>query len=209
MQVCALSCDVSQMCKCAPCEHLCPMGLQEEPSPHDKKKRKKGARAPRARPTCLNTVGEYDLEKLGIPVEARPVQVPRGLKSYTIGALDKRIEVMMLQRAFFVKSARKHIAWSKHESIQASSLLALNASGDAAGVCVCVCVCMCLCLRVCLSQLCVCLCEQSPALLIQLQGLSTGFCPCQSKRRPRGARRNCWPGGRRRRRRRRRSARPR
>ena len=78
----------------------------------------KKAKKNKKRKKRIKMVGEYDLVALEVPEEAFPFEVPKGKKSYTVGPQWSRIEVMLAQKAFFVKCLNKHISWSKYASPQ-------------------------------------------------------------------------------------------
>ena len=46
---------------------------------------------------------EYDLEKIGIPAEARPTEAGRGKHSYTIRMRGATFDILMKKRGYYVK----------------------------------------------------------------------------------------------------------
>ena len=67
----------------------------------------------------------YDLERLEIPMEARPIKAGRGEHSYTIYIDGACFDVLLKKKGFYVKrpvnkGCKKTISWSKHASVAAA-----------------------------------------------------------------------------------------
>ena len=64
----------------------------------------------------------YDLEKLGIPLEARPSKEGKGAHSYTVHLQGAVFDILMRKRGFYIKKAvgegkRLTVSWSKHQNV--------------------------------------------------------------------------------------------
>ncbi|CAL1169528.1 unnamed protein product, partial [Cladocopium goreaui] len=67
----------------------------------------------------------------GIPSQARPSSNSLGAHSYTVKRGDARIEVLLRQRAFYVKGgvSGPHVAWSKFPTISDAWICACTRAG--------------------------------------------------------------------------------
>jgi hypothetical protein len=75
----------------------------------------------------------YDLEALGVPLQARPCSEGRGAHSYTLTSANRaRVQVLVRERAYFVKrpqGGNQHVQWHKHGGPAQAWAVATAAAG--------------------------------------------------------------------------------